>query len=264
MSAERLRPRNYLNCFSWIFHLIYGWSTSTTLLPIHFPPLSLTSPSPFSYSSLPLPPSLYSLALTPASLTPPSHSLPIYLPMPTYLCLSYLHLLTHLSQPTYLYLPMSFNLCVSTYHHLPTYQQTYLLMSIYKQIPTYVNLPSSTYLHQHTCQCQHTIIYLPLPIPKYQYRITADPGAGISLVIVLFGLALEIQKLWPKCQFLIVCAMKISTSNFGLIFRAKVLLGNHQQYFPAKVHSNFNYVSVHFWWKMHTLHKQHIAQHITK
>ena len=36
-------------------------------------------------------------------------------------------------------------------------------------IPTYVNLPSST--------------YLPLPIPKYQYIIATDLGAGIGLVV---------------------------------------------------------------------------------
>ena len=51
-------------------------------------------------------------------------------------------------------------------------------MSIYQQIPTYVNLPSST--------------YLPLPIPKYQYIIAADLGVGIGLVItrvftIVFG-----------------------------------------------------------------------------
>ena len=43
-------------------------------------------------------------------------------------------------------------------------------MTTYQHIPTHVNLPSST--------------YLPLPIPKYQYIIAADPGAGISLVIL--------------------------------------------------------------------------------
>ena len=37
-------------------------------------------------------------------------------------------------------------------------------------IPTYVNLPSST--------------YLPLPIPKYQYIIATDLGAGIGLVLL--------------------------------------------------------------------------------
>ena len=76
-------------------------------------------------------------------------SLPTYINTPTYL---YQHPYPSISTP----LPIYIN------------TPTYLPMSTCQHIPTNVNLPSST--------------YLPLPIPQYQYRIVADPGAGIGLV----------------------------------------------------------------------------------
>ena len=119
------------------------------LLPSHIyllppPPLSHTSPS---FSLLPL--SSVSPSLTP--------SLSSYLP--TYLCLSYLHLPTNPSLPAYVYLPTS----------------TYL--------PIYINIPTYVYLPTYTNLCQPTIIYLPPPIPKYQYIIVADLGTSIGLVL---------------------------------------------------------------------------------
>ena len=76
----------------------------------------------------------------------------------------HVYLPTNLCQPTYPYQ------LTSTY--LPTYlyKNTYPPNSPCQHIPTHVYLPSST--------------YLPLPIPKYQYRIDANPGAGIGLVIL--------------------------------------------------------------------------------
>ena len=65
-----LRPRNYLSCCcSWIFRLIYALSTPTTLLPLHFPPLSSLLPPPLT-PHLPL-----SLSLTPPSCIINSHHL---------------------------------------------------------------------------------------------------------------------------------------------------------------------------------------------
>ena len=94
---------------------------------------------------------------------------------------------------------------LSFYYFLSPYLSIILLyMSTY--LPTYVNPPTPTNLHQHTylptylykntyppnSPCQHipthvylpSSTYLPLPIPKYQYRIDANPGAGIGLVIL--------------------------------------------------------------------------------
>ena len=48
-------------------------------------------------------------------------------------------------------------------------------------LPTYGYLP--TYLWLPTNISKPTVIYL--PIPKYQYIITADPGAGIGLALLI-------------------------------------------------------------------------------
>ena len=70
-AVEGQRPRNYLSCCcSWIFHLIYALSTSTTVQPQNFPYISLPlshsflTPLPLSSSLSTLPPSHFSLSLS--------------------------------------------------------------------------------------------------------------------------------------------------------------------------------------------------------
>ena len=82
-----------------------------------------------------------------------------------------------------------------TYLGLPIYaylsKSTYINIITFDNLPTYVNLPTPTNLHQHTylpvflpTHTNPSSIFLPVPIPKYQYIISADPGAGIGLVVI--------------------------------------------------------------------------------
>ena len=106
-----------------------------------------------------------------------THATSLYL-FALLLYFQFVDLPTYLYQYTYLptYLPMTTHQPIYPYQLTSTYLSTYidtpthlfLLTNTYQPIPTHVNLPSST--------------YLPLPIPKYQYRIAADPGAGIGLI----------------------------------------------------------------------------------
>ena len=131
-AAKVQRPRNYLSCCSWIFHLIYALSTPTTMLLQIFPYISL------SHSTLS---SLFLLFLYLLK------CLPTYLFQPTDLSLpSYFHLLTYLYLPISTYLLISGYLCLSTYDYLPI--SNYVPMSTYLDQHNYYRLP--TYLHQHT------------------------------------------------------------------------------------------------------------------
>ena len=120
-----------LGHFSLMRHIII----LRTNLPLSHTPSSLSSPS---LTHMHTPQSLSSLSLTPPSL---SHTL-----------LSFYSLLP---LPTYVYLPMPSYLCLS-YLHLPTYINilTYLYQHIYLSISTH-------HLYLPTTVCQPTIIYLP-------------------------------------------------------------------------------------------------------
>ena len=63
--------------------------------------------------------------------------------------------------------------------------------------PTSIQLSTYVYLPIQTNPCQPT--YLLLPIPKYQYMITADPGAVINLVIVGLFVSSMPYQLLPPC-----------------------------------------------------------------
>ena len=80
----------------------------------------------------------------------------------------------------HVYLIFIISLFLSFYYFFIFYKclTTYLYLPMSTDLPTYVNLPSS--------------IYLSLPIPKFQYIITADPGAGIGIVV----LHNELQDSW--------------------------------------------------------------------
>ena len=174
-AAEGQRPRNYLTCCSWIFRCIYALSTSTTLLPFHFSLL----PPPLSHSL-----STYLCLLT--NVYPTCMYLHTYVYLPTSIF--------YINKPTYGYLPMYINLPSPTYLHDNTYlfQHTYLPSKTILCQPTIIYFPTSTYLLTYVYLPTYTNLpsstYLSLPIPKYQYIITADPGASISLVTVIIAL----------------------------------------------------------------------------
>ena len=97
------------------------------------------------------------------------------------------------------YQPMSTYLPLPIYINIPNWQPMSTYLPSYINTPTHLCLLTNTYQPMSTYH--HLTTYLPLPIPKFQYRITADPGAGIGLV--------RITK-WPLC---LLCKIKLSSWN---------------------------------------------------
>ena len=100
--------------------------------------------------------------------------------------------------------------------------------------PTSIQLSTYVYLPIQTNPCQPT--YLLLPIPKYQYMITADPGAVINLVIVGLFVSSMPYQLLPPCYPIL--SITLIFFLFWLLIFLLIALFYLYVYLPAYLPTN--------------------------